>query len=198
MNKLHFDPKVRKLYIGTFQRGVFVYDMNTKQTSQPKESLSDISINTIKPLNNKELLIATDGAGVFKMNMDSYHTTPYVVADYNKNNAMNGNSINDIYVDDEDRIWMANYPIGITVRNNRYSSYNWIKPVSYTHLGSDYSIAGLASEDGRHLAMMPHLERAIFPWQNAYYPTDRVNSDQVTPWIEAFVNARKWVEKNMK
>ena len=60
------------------------------------------------------------------------------------------------------------------------------------------SIAGLASEDGRHLAMMPHLERAVFPWQNAYYPADRVNSDQVTPWIEAFVNARKWVEKNMK
>ena len=127
MNKLYFNPKVRKLYIGTFQRGIFVYDMNTKQISQPKESLRDISINTIKPLNDKELLIATDGAGVFKMNMDSYHTTPYVVADYNKNNAMNGNSINDIYVDDEDRIWLANYPIGVTVRNNRYSSYNWIK-----------------------------------------------------------------------
>ena len=40
---------------------------------------------------------------------------------------MNGNSINDIYVDEEDRIWLANYPIGVTVRNNRYSGYNWIK-----------------------------------------------------------------------
>ena len=46
--------------------------------------------------------------------------------------------------------------------------------------------------------MMPHLERAIFPWQNGCYPTDRKNSDQVTPWIEAFVNARKWVEAKMK
>ena len=64
--------------------------------------------------------------------------------------------------------------------------------------GSDYSIAGLASADGRHLAMMPHLERAIFPWQNGCYPADRVNSDQITPWIEAFVNARKWVEANKK
>ena len=61
--------------------------------------------------------------------------------------------------------------------------------------GSDYSIAALASADGRHLAMMPHLERAIFPWQNACYPADRVHNDQVTPWIEAFVNARKWVEE---
>lgn len=64
--------------------------------------------------------------------------------------------------------------------------------------GSDYNVAALASADGRHLAMMPHLERAIFPWQNGTYPADRVNSDQVTPWIEAFVNARKWVEANRK
>ena len=61
------------------------------------------------------------------MNIDSYQANPYIVADYNKNNAMNGNSINDIYVDEEDRIWLANYPIGVTVRNNRYSGYNWIK-----------------------------------------------------------------------
>ena len=61
--------------------------------------------------------------------------------------------------------------------------------------GSDYAVAGICSADGRHLAMMPHLERAIFPWQNAWYPADRRNDD-VTPWIEAFVNARKWIEKN--
>jgi phosphoribosylformylglycinamidine synthase len=60
--------------------------------------------------------------------------------------------------------------------------------------GSDYSVAGISSKDGRHLAMMPHPERAIFPWQCAYYPEERKN-DELTPWIEAFVNARKWVEK---
>ena len=63
--------------------------------------------------------------------------------------------------------------------------------------GSDYNVAGIASADGRHLAMMPHLERAIFPWQWAHYPLERKNSDLVTPWVEAFVNARKWVEKKM-
>ena len=63
--------------------------------------------------------------------------------------------------------------------------------------GSDWSVAGICSNDGRHLAMMPHLERAFLPWQWAYYPEDRKN-DEVSPWIEAFVNARKWVEKNKK
>ncbi len=62
--------------------------------------------------------------------------------------------------------------------------------------GSDYSVAGICSKDGRHLAMMPHLERSIFPWQNAYYPHRR-HMDEVTPWIEAFVNAREWVERQL-
>lgn len=60
--------------------------------------------------------------------------------------------------------------------------------------GSDHDIAGLCSEDGRHLVMMPHLERAFFPWQCGYYPADR-KDDEGTPWIKAFVNARKWIEK---
>ncbi len=59
--------------------------------------------------------------------------------------------------------------------------------------GSDFATAAICSQDGRHLAMMPHLERAIFPWQCAWYPRER-QSDEVTPWIEAFTNARLWVE----
>ena len=78
------------------------------------------------------------------------------------------------------------------------SAYNVIAKYNYAGYpanpnGSDYNVAGICSADGRHLCMMPHLERAVFPWQNAWYPEDRRN-DEVTPWIEAFVNARKWVE----
>lgn len=63
--------------------------------------------------------------------------------------------------------------------------------------GSMHDIAGICSSDGRHLAMMPHLERAYFPWQCAYYPSERRNDD-ITPWMKAFVNAREWVEKRLK
>ena len=75
--------------------------------------------------------------------------------------------------------------------------YNIVAKYNYaeypgTPNGSDYNVAGICSNDGRHLAMMPHPERAIFPWQNAYYPHQR-HADEVTPWIEAFVNARQWI-----
>ncbi|MBT1705331.1 phosphoribosylformylglycinamidine synthase [Chryseosolibacter indicus] len=60
--------------------------------------------------------------------------------------------------------------------------------------GSTHSAAALVSKDGRHLAIMPHIERSLFPWNWAYYPTER-KADVVSPWIEAFVNARDWLKK---
>nr|WP_314754463.1 phosphoribosylformylglycinamidine synthase [uncultured Prevotella sp.] len=81
-------------------------------------------------------------------------------------------------------------------RYNVIAKYNYAEYPANPN-GSDYNVAGICSKDGRHLAMMPHLERAIFPWQNAWYPADRRN-DEVTPWIEAFVNARKWIEEKTK
>lgn len=76
-------------------------------------------------------------------------------------------------------------------------SYNVVARYNYASYpgnpnGSRASVAGICSADGRHLAMMPHLERSIFPWQCGYYPAAR--RDEVTPWIDAFVNARKWIE----
>lgn len=63
--------------------------------------------------------------------------------------------------------------------------------------GSDWETAAIYSNDGRHLAMMPHLERSFLPWQWPFYPDNR-KDDEVTPWIEPMVNARKWVENNIR
>ena len=59
--------------------------------------------------------------------------------------------------------------------------------------GSDYGTAILSSDDGRHVVMMPHLERSIFPWNWAHYPEER-KSDTVSPWIQAFIDAFKWFQ----
>jgi phosphoribosylformylglycinamidine synthase len=61
--------------------------------------------------------------------------------------------------------------------------------------GSDFNTAAITSKDGRHLVMMPHPERSIFPWNWAHYPE---NENEVSPWIEAFVNARNWVSEKTK
>lgn len=77
--------------------------------------------------------------------------------------------------------------------------YNIIAKYAYASYpanpnGSDYNTAMLCDETGRHLVMMPHIERSLFQWNWANYPQGR--KDEVTPWMEAFVNARKWLEKH--
>ena len=98
-------------------------------------------------------------------------------------------------------IWVA-HGEGRFVLPYAEEKYNIVMKYSRSHYpanpnGSVHDIAGISSSDGRHLAMMPHLERAYFPWQCAYYPSDRRNDD-ITPWMKAFVNAREWVEKRLK
>ncbi len=58
--------------------------------------------------------------------------------------------------------------------------------------GSDYNTAMISDKTGRHLVTMPHIERSVFQWNWANYPNGR--KDEVSPWLEAFVNARKWLE----
>ena len=57
--------------------------------------------------------------------------------------------------------------------------------------GSDFNACMLTDDSGRHLVMMPHLERSTFPWNWPYYPEDR--NDVVSPWLVAFQNAHKWL-----
>ncbi len=102
---------------------------------------------------------------------------------------------------------MAGSRLGIWVAHGEgrfrlpYPESNYNVTMKYTYSGypgnpngSDYDIAGLCSDDGRHLAIMPHFERSIFPWNWAHYPTDR-KSDEISPWVEAFVNAREWIKQ---
>ena len=106
---------------------------------------------------------------------------------------------------------LSGYKLGIWVAHGEgkfempyeQKEYNIVAKYSYNEYpgnpnGSKYSTAALASKDGRHVAMMPHLERSIFPWQNGYYTDERIQSDQVTPWISAFVNARNWIVNKIK
>lgn len=94
-------------------------------------------------------------------------------------------------------VWVA-HGEGRFILPESMSSYNVIAKYNYSEYpanpnGSRGAVAGLASADGRHLCMMPHLERAIFPWQCSYYPAAH-NNDEVTPWIQAFINAYNWVK----
>ncbi|MGY8910139.1 MAG: phosphoribosylformylglycinamidine synthase subunit PurQ, partial [Flavobacteriales bacterium] len=58
--------------------------------------------------------------------------------------------------------------------------------------GSDFNTAMMCDKSGRHLVTMPHIERSTFQWNWANYPKGR--KDEVSPWLEAFVNAKNWID----
>lgn len=127
ISALHFHQESQRLFIGTFEKGVFAYDIRQQRIIHSNTDLSDVNIARIRPLNRTELLIATEGMGIHKINVNSCISEPYITSSYKSYNEMNSNNINDIYIDEEKRIWIANYPEGITIIDNRYKNYNWIK-----------------------------------------------------------------------
>lgn len=95
-------------------------------------------------------------------------------------------------------IWVA-HGEGRFVLPESESTYNIAARYVYDEYpgnpnGSDYATAAVCSRNGRHLAMMPHLERTIFPWQSPFYPFAS-RKHEMTPWMEAFANAREWLRE---
>ncbi len=127
VHELYYHTVSKQLFIGNYKEGILVYDIGGKGNIIPCQSPNNVEFNQIVALNDHELLIATGGKGVYKLDLNTYMSEPYITANYSSYNGMNGNNINDIYVDEEQRIWLANYPTGITIRNNRYGSYDLIK-----------------------------------------------------------------------
>lgn len=98
-------------------------------------------------------------------------------------------------------IWAA-YDEGKLILPSAEQNYHIPVKYSYSEYpgnpsGSDYAAAAVCSSDGRHLAMMTHPERSFAPWQWPIYPSGR-KSDEITPWILAFVNAAKWITNQKK
>ena len=141
VSELYFHRQLKRLFIGSFERGVFVYDMNTQEIIRPDADLSDVNIARISPLNETELLIATEGMGVYKVNVNTCELEDYIIANYQSYNEMNGNNINDVFVDEEKRIWLANYPtgikmeIGITYINTLYQADNGLLYIGTNGMG---------------------------------------------------------------
>ena len=137
----------------------------------------------------KEVIGSISGKSVFKnMKFES----GFVSVDIPENNSVMLSSL-------------AGSTMGIWVAHGegkfKFDNTNDINVVStYTYStypanpnGSDMNTMGIASKDGRILAMMPHLERSVFPWNWAHYPNER--QDEVSPWIRAFENAYNWISE---
>ena len=132
--------------------------------------------------------------GKMTYNDSKKHESIFTSVNIKKNNSIMLGSLENLNLG----VWVSH---GEGKFNLPYSEnkYNIIANYSYNEYpsnpnGSDYNTAMICSTDGRHLVTMPHIERSIFKWNWAYYPDKR--TEKVSPWIEAFTNAKNWILSN--
>lgn len=125
---LYFHQPTSSLLIGTLMDGFYVYNQQTG-TLDSIGNLKDVTINTVINAyqSQKDILIATDGNGVYRLNMETKVLSPDLSTGHHDSTKMNGDIIKDIYMDEEERIWLAVFPNGITVYSNKYPEYAWLK-----------------------------------------------------------------------
>ena len=127
---IHYHAPTDRLLIGTMADGFYVFDQQTK-TMHNIGNLKDVTMNKAIPAypSSEEVLIATDGNGVYKLNMLTLELKPYLFTSQ-ESGKMNGDIIKDIYLDEEERLWMTVFPISVTVYSEKYPKFEWLNPSS--------------------------------------------------------------------
>ena len=123
---IHYHVPTDRLLIGTMADGFFVYDPQTKMTHNIG-NLKDVTMNdavTAQP-SSEEVLIATDGNGVYKLNMNTLQLHSFL-STTQESDKMNGDIIKDIYLDEEGRVWMTVFPFSVTIYSDKYPKYEWL------------------------------------------------------------------------
>lgn len=126
---IYYHKPTRKLIINALLDKLFIYTATTGELTDLGDHLKDIGVNTIIPnrKNSEEVFIATDGDGVYKLNLTHKQLSHFLQEDNESLNKMNGSIIKDLYMDRTNRIWNVIYPIGITIYSERYPQYQWYK-----------------------------------------------------------------------
>lgn len=134
-----------------------------------------------------------DKHGKLTFNDSGKHESGFTSVTVQKNNSVMLSSLEGATLG----VWISNGEGKFKLPNTE-DQYNIVAKYAYEQYpanpnNSDYNTAMLCDRSGRHLVSMPHIERGTFPWNWAHYPDNR--KDEVSPWLEAFTNARKWIEK---
>ena len=175
--------------------GAFKYNQKAKDALEQfynrKDTLSLGVCNGCQLMMELGLIDKEKGAKPMQHNNSGKFESNYITVNIPQNNSVMLSSLSGsrlgIYVahgEGKFDIKEGDYNLAMTYTSSSYPT---------NPNGSHLNAAGVVSNDGRHLAVMPHLERAIFPWQCAHYPLNR-KKDEVTPWLEAFSNAFEWVK----
>lgn len=133
---IYVHPATNLLFAGSESDGLIIYDLTQGEMKRQYSYLKDFPINGFHPYGEGQLLIPTQGAGVYSYDLQTEDLQPMFHANVNEPNKMNGNNIRSLYIDEDERIWMAVQARGITIYDKHLPAYKWYK----NHLGNNASL----------------------------------------------------------
>lgn len=182
---IYYNKPSKQLVVNTLLDKLFIYDTQSQQISNTGNTMRDIGINKIIPSKKEKnvLLIATDGDGVYKLDLNRKTLVHFLQEDTRRPNKMNGSIVKDIYMDNANRIWNVIYPTGITIYTEKYPAYEWfMHSANYTNSLINNCINGIiedsegdswyATSDG-----VCYFDVSENKWVN-FYSSHTPNSDQ--------------------
>lgn len=127
-NTLYYHPNTGTLLIGSEDEGIYAFKEYSGEVIYDEKVLSDVRVTKIIPTNNShDVLFSTNAACVFRMNIHDCIPHQFLRADFTSNYRMNTDNVADICIDTDDQLWMCSFPQGLTVYNEYYPDFNWVK-----------------------------------------------------------------------
>jgi ligand-binding sensor domain-containing protein/AraC-like DNA-binding protein len=130
-------PRVRSLYyhaarhllvLATADDGIYLYNIGTRAMERHLTQLTDVDVSRLVPVpgDATSLYVATQGAGLYRLNLTTGQLLPFLQANPNTPHSLQSDILNDLYIDDAQRLWMATYPMGVSIYSEQYPAHEWI------------------------------------------------------------------------
>ena len=127
-NTLYYHRNTGTLLIGSEDEGIYAFKEYSQKVIYDEKVLPDVRVTKIIPTNNShDVLFSTNAACVFRMNIHECIPEPFLSADFTTNYRMNTDNVADICIDRDGQLWMCSFPQGLTIYNESYPDFNWVK-----------------------------------------------------------------------
>lgn len=126
-DKVYLQPSLQRIFAAGKDDGLLIHDLVLNKPEHRFAHFADLIVTDIVPLDEESTLIATQGAGVFRYLHHQGKMDLFFAVQEEKPNGMNGDNVRDLHVDEKGRVWMAVYPLGVTVFDHRSPAYEWHK-----------------------------------------------------------------------
>lgn len=117
----------QNLYIGTFSEGAFAVNMVTGQMKSFSDFIPPMPVRTFSHTKDNSVLVGVDGAGVFRIDAATGKLVDHYTTDEDDDKSLNGNTVTDICVDGQDRIWISTSTNGISYLDPERPEVKWIR-----------------------------------------------------------------------